>query len=58
MLLQECFCYFTFEEQIGFRQVQLVTKGCCGVLHSCAGFKFYSNLQLQKKKGVIFSIKK
>lgn len=57
MLLPEWFCYVTFKKEIGFRQVQLVTKGCCGVLHPCAGFKFYSDLQLQKiKKSVVFSV--
>lgn len=56
MLLQEWFCYFTFEEEIGFGQVQLVTKGCCSFLHPCAGFKFYSDLQLQKKKKLEFLV--
>lgn len=40
---------FTFEEQVSFREVQLVTKGCCSVLHPCAGFKFNSYLQLYKR---------
>lgn len=37
---------FTFKEQVCFGEVQLVTKGCCCVLHPRVGFKFNSYLQL------------
>ncbi len=40
---------FTFKEQISFGKVQLVTEGCCRVLHPRAGFKFNSYLQLHKE---------
>lgn len=37
----------TFEEEVGFGQVQLVPKGDTGVLHPCAGLKLHTHLELE-----------
>ena len=38
---------FTFEEEVGLGQVQLVPEGDAGVLHPCAGLKLHTHLQLE-----------